>query len=346
MAIIGNIFLGIAAFVAILLFNMRYLRTIPSGGDAAVGYAWSLLIGVFAFSICMAIVTIIIAWRGHFSWVGSPQGFLLGAGFLLIMLGNGFFLFGEGTGDLPLVIRLVFKYLPALLPLALVFAAGVLLHTQPGTVPALLYKTPIYMGLVAGILAGLFILGRQLRNNLAVIKSQQAFEDKNHQDHLNQIDTTDVSINAVFLYVFTDANHASDVRQRALAKLKSRSDWQEEMVRRLHTAWAPEVFTFLASNEVEDKNLFAEPIREGIRIQAELIRESIRNGRGDYDLYPERFVWEIERILRTVDKFQSQEQDYKAAIRALRAALDEPTSFKKPELKAKKVLDNWLKKTE
>ncbi|HMQ47504.1 MAG TPA: hypothetical protein PKA00_08920 [Saprospiraceae bacterium] len=342
MIIIGNVFLGLAALVAILLFNMMYLSTVPRGGDAVVGYAWSLIIGILVFSVSLAIVTAIIAWKGHFAWVGASSGLII-IGFLLVMLGNGFFLLGEGVGDLPVPIRQVFKYLPAVLPVMLVLAAGVLLHTEPGAVPAALYKGPIYVGLVLGILALLFIAVHYIRNDMAVIKSQQAFEDKIHQDHLNQIDTTDVSKDAVFLYVFTDANHAPDVRERALAKLKSRPDWQEELVRRLQNDWAPQAFIFLASNEVEDKSLFVEPIRQGILIQAKLIREDIRNCRGDYDLYSDRFSWEIERLLRTVDKFQNIGANYKSEVQALRAALDEPTTFEKPRLRAVSLLDKWLK---
>lgn len=180
-------------------------------------------------------------------------------------------------------------------------------------------------------------------NANARLRSESEFIDRTHQNHLNTIDSTDVMKNMVFLLVFTDANHDTDVRDRALAKIKSRVDWQEELARRLETDWAPEVFTFLASNEVDDKALFAEPVQKGAFIQARLIRESIRNCRGTYDLYSSRFAWEAERVLRTLEKFEGMGLDYRPAVQEMRAALDEPTSFEKPKLECKSILDKWLK---
>ncbi|MEZ4892948.1 MAG: hypothetical protein R2778_08005 [Saprospiraceae bacterium] len=77
-----------------------------------------------------------------------------------------------------------------------------------------------------------------------------------------QIDNTDVSKNWIFLMVYTDANHDKVVREGALERIKSRPDWQEEMVKRLQNDWAPEIFTFMASNDVPDKTMFAEALKE------------------------------------------------------------------------------------
>ena len=148
----------------------------------------------------------------------------------------------------------------------------------------------------------------------------------------------------VFLLVYTDKNQSAELRNKALEKIHSRPDWQEELVRRLQNDWAPEVFTFLASNDVSDKAIFAEPLKAGILIQARLIRESIRNCNNEYDLYPGRFTWEVERVLRAVDRFKGNGVDYTTAIKELSNALDEPVRFGKPELKAKKLVDHWLNK--
>lgn len=346
MNVIGNLFLGIATLVFLLLFNTMYLKTVPRGGDAAVGYAWVLILGVLAFSICMAIVTAIIGWQGGFDWVGGPRTMLVVAGFILILLGNGFFMMGvgEGTGDLPPVIRQILLYLPAVLPPVLLVAAGVLLNAERSSVPVLVYKLPIYFGLTTGLLALLIIAGFKIRNTATAIKASRQYENKIHQDHLNHIDTTDVRKEMVFLLVYTDANHPGVVRERALAKIKSRPDWQEELVRRLQNDWAPEAFTFLASNDVDDKAMFAEPIRQGIQIQAKLIRENIRQCRDHYSLYSGKFIWEVDRVLRTVDRFNNTGVDYRPAVQELRRALDEKTSFKKPELGAIRILEDWLKK--
>ena len=59
------------------------------------------------------------------------------------------------------------------------------------------------------------------------------------------------------ILVFTDANHDKEVRERAVAKVKTNPQWQQELCRLLENNGAIEAFFFLASNEVEDKNLFS-----------------------------------------------------------------------------------------
>jgi hypothetical protein len=146
----------------------------------------------------------------------------------------------------------------------------------------------------------------------------------------------------VFILVFTDSNHDADVRERALAKIKSHPDWQGEIIRILQEDYAPEAFTFLASNDVDDKKRFLEPVRQGVLVQARLIRQSIRRCRGDYDLRTDSFRWEVERMLRTLDKFKGLGVDYKPAVQEVRSALDEPTDFEKPQILAKQQLEKWL----
>lgn len=346
MVVIGNIVLAIASLVFFLLAKQILFTKMP-GGDAGVGYAWALIIGILAFSVCMALVTAIIGSQGGFSWVGTlggSRGMLVVVGFILIIVGNGFFMVGEGFYGVPTFLRTILIAIPALLPPLLIISAAILLNTDRSSVPAFTYKLPIYIGLTCGILALVFLMVHRIRNSVAMVQSEIDFQDKNHQNHLDNIENNDVMKDGVFLYVFTDSNHKKDVREKALAKLKTRPDWQEELVRRLQNDWAPEAFTFLASNEVDDKTLFPEAVRQGVLIQAKLIRESIRRCRGDYDMYPGLFSWEVERMLRTVDKFQGLGVDYRPAVQEVRNALDERTSFEKPKLTAKTSLDNWLKK--
>lgn len=346
MIILGNFFLAVAALAFLLVCNLTYFRTAP-GGDAAVGYAWSIIIGIVAFTVCLLIATAIIGFQGGFGWVGSSTGqrvMLILLGFLLILVGNGFFMANEYPRDLPASVRQIVRAIPVILPIMLLVSAAILLNFKYAALPPLAYKIPVYSSLIISSLGvGLIMIGRA-QNAAAVIKSEGEFRDKIHQDHLNHIDTTDVMKDMVFILVFTDANHKADVREKALAKIKTRPDWQEELVRRLQNDWAPEAFTFLASNEVDDKTLFPEAVRQGVLIQARLIRESIRNCRDKYDLYEGRYTWEVDRVLRTVDKFVGMGVDYRPAVQELRNALDERTDFEKPRLPAKGALDNWLKK--
>ena len=346
MIVIGNFLLTIATLVFLLLAKDILFTKMP-GGDAGVGYAWTLIIGVLVFSVCMAGVAAIIGAKGGFSWIGSPGGsrtMLVLGGFVLIMVGNGFFMAGEGFGGSPHFIRKIFAVIPAVLPILLTISAAILLNADRTSMPAFTYKMPIYFGLVCGIMAVGIIMMEKAKNSAAILQDRSDFEQRNYQNHLDNIDSTDVMKEIVFLLVYTDANQDKEVREKALAKMKSRPDWQEELVRRIQTDWAPEVFTFLASNEVDDKAMFAEPVRQGVLIQAKLIRGDIRKCRDSYDLYEGRFSWEVERVLRAVDKFEGMGVDYRPAVQEMRNALDERTSFEKPKLTAKGILDKWLKK--
>ena len=167
--------------------------------------------------------------------------------------------------------------------------------------------------------------------------------DENHQRILNEIDTCDVMKNMVFILVSTDSNQDRDIRERAVAKVKTHPQWQQELIRLLQTDWAPEAFNFLASNDVDDPLLFGEPVKAGILIQARLIRESIRNSSHSSHFYPGRFGWEVERAVRTADKFKNQGVDLRPAVQELRAALDEPSEYEKPVFTCIKILDKWLK---
>lgn len=351
---IGNIFLAIATLIFLALFNSMFLQRVPRTGDGAMGYAWAMIIGFFAFFVCMAIVTATIGAKGGFAWVGTSGGsrfLLVSAGVFLTVLGAG--LAGMTRGDaggwglIPL--RMLSTFVPALVPALLLIGSAVLLNSGIlKSVPAPVYQWSLIVAAGLGLLsvgAGIFSFVVQEADNRARrIKSNIDFEDSNQQRMLNQIDTCDLSKNMVFILVFTDANQSPQVRERAVAKVKTRPDWQEELVRRLQNDWAPEAFTFLASNEVDDKSLFPEAVRQGVLIQAKLIRESIRNSSHPSHFYPGKFSWEVERVIRTVDKFEGMGVDYLPAVKELRAALDERSEFKKPTFYCQKSLDTWIKK--
>ncbi len=347
MTLIGNVFLGLAAIISILLIHLIYGNHARSG-DAGVGYAWSLLIANFILVVCMGLVAIIVGLKGGFAWVGMPGTmrtvWVLG-GFALSMLGMVFISMGEGMGGVPKILFYILKIAPMLVILS-VLASGIFLLNEPmrGSLPPIVWRLPIFVAIGFGLLSLGVIMAHKAHNSAAALQSYHQQKGGQHEKNLNHIDTTDVSKDLVFLLVYTDANHHPEVREKAIAKIKSRPDWQEELVRRLQNDWAPQVFIFLASNEVENKDMFLEPVRQGVLIQAKLIRENIRNCRDKYDLYEGKFVWEVERVLRSVDKFHGKGMDYRPAVQELRKALNERTHFEKPKLAATKLLDKWLSK--
>ncbi len=352
MAILGNLFLAVAAFV-FFLFGMDILsKPAPKGGDAVVSYAWGILISNLIIFACLAVVAVLIFLKGGFDWVAASSGMrilLLILGFIAVLSTSAFSIFynSEG-GPAELLMRLYSKTAPLFLPLGLLVSFAILLNDGlRNSVPVGLYKWPLHIIFFIGVTGSasmLWMLAKDSARNAVRVQQRMTEDDQRiHQQHLNDIDQCDVSKNMVFLLVFTDANHDPDVRERALAKMKTNPDWEKELIRYLKTDWAPEAFTFFASNDAEHMDLFKDVLHEGIRNQARLIRERIREASHPSHLYREMFSWEVERVLRTVKRFEPLGQSYKAEVLELRKALDEPSEFEKPKFACQSLLDDWIK---
>ncbi|MDX1911637.1 MAG: hypothetical protein SFV22_09150 [Saprospiraceae bacterium] len=352
MTILGYVFLSIATLLYLIAFSSLFVKSPPSGGDAVAGYAWMILFFNLAFFICMILVATAIYRTGGFDWVspnGSTRLFLVCFGVIAgCFTASLSMLLKEEPGIGGGALRPLFSTLGVIIPASMLIAGWLLLIAMMRAPnPPDAFKVPaqgVFILGVTGVVA--FFIGwmrQSALNQQHKIADALAFQEKNRQRILQDIEKCDVSKDMVFIFVFTDANQSAEVRDKALAKIKSNPDWQQELIRRLQNDWAPEAFTFLASNEVEDKKIFLEPIREGVFIQANLIRKSIRNSTHPSHFYPERFNWEVERVIRTIERFNGMGVDYAPALRELRAALNEPTQFDAPVYKCLAPLDHWLK---
>jgi len=354
MTILGNIFLGLAALISFIFASSLMGKEVPRGGDAAVGYVWGVVIFYLLFFVCMTVVAIAIGWKGGFDWISPSKGvrFLLVAfGLLGAMITAALSLLFKGNepGSTAAVFSMFSGYAPVLVPLLMIFSGAILLNDGLlGTLPKAVYKIPLmvifgigFLSMVGGIVAWMRDSNQHAMERL---KGVQADQDRYHQDHLNSIDACDVTKNISNILVYTDSNHDADVRERALAKIKTRSDWQQELVRLLENKGAVEAFVFLASNEVDDKALFVGPVNTGVLSIADWMQRQISEATQAHYFYAEQFSWEVERVLRTVDKFEGMGTDYRPAVRAMRAALDLPSEIEKPKFKCIATLDYWIKK--
>lgn len=327
---------------------------IPSrGGDAVVGYFWAIIISHLLFFVIMAFLFIIIASKGEFDWISSQKStryLLIGFGLVAAVFTSAFSgLFKYENGPVLALLRFFSGFVPLLIPLILIVSATVLLNTGlKNIVPLTFIKWPLIFVAVIGLtgtVSGMYVwISESNRNAISQVESSIQHQDENHLRMLQDIDSCDVMKDMVFILVMTDGNQDTDIREKAVAKVKTNPQWQQELIRYLGSDWAPEAFNFLASNEVDDEQLFPEAVKMGILNQARLIRESIRSVSHPSELYPERFTWEMERILRTVDKFQKMDTDYHPAMQELKLAFDEPTTFEMPVLNCVKILDKWLAK--
>jgi hypothetical protein len=260
---------------------------------------------------------------------------------------SGFFK-GE-PGPTAAIIKSISGFFPFLIPLILIVTGAILLNDGLRlAVPVQVYKIPLIfvfgigvLGLGAGVIGWMIQSGQNTAQQSASIQADQV---RYHQNFLNEIDSCDVSKDMSRILVFTDANHDPEVRRKAIEKIRSNPQWQQELVRLLENDGAIEAFEFLASNEVDDKALFIAPVHSGILSVADWIREQIRKSDQEHHFYPELFSREVERILRTVDKLADQGADFRPAVHALRAALDEPNPANKVKLNCVTMLDHWIKK--
>jgi hypothetical protein len=352
MTFIGNILIIISTFIYLALVSALFGKEPPRGGDGVVGYYWGIIYLNVAFFVCMCMVTFIIGYKGGFTWI-SPgrltRVVIISTGLLSAIITSALSgLFKYEKGPVPALLKFFSGFVPILIPLLLLVAAIILLNRPiQVSVPVAVYKWPLLIVFATGIVGVAAAAQGYIKDSVSKQQARVADmikrQDDNHQRMLNDIDSCDVSKNIVFILVLTDANHDKEVKEKAVAKIKTNPLWQQELIVKLQNDWAPQVFTFLASNDVDDPKLFAAPVKEGILIQAKLIRESIRRSSHPSDFYPELFLWEIDRVLRTADKFSNMGVDYRSAVKELRAALDEPSDYKKPLLQCVPLLDEWVK---
>lgn len=130
-----------------------------------------------------------------------------------------------------------------------------------------------------------------------------------------RIHSTDAQKSIVSLLVHTAEGRRPIIREKAIAKIKSRPDWQEELARLLRTGNGPEVFNFLSSNAVEKTDIFPEAINEGDLTQAEMIRTSIRNCSHRDHLRKSSFFFEINDHLKSVKPFQRAGYDFSTSCK-------------------------------
>lgn len=353
MIVIGNILLAFAALLYVLLLSAAYGRPPSNAGDAAGGYAMSVLLFSLVFAGCMAMAAALIGAKGAFGWIGSSGASrfaLVAAGLLSILIVSGMStaLKFEHSSQVPFALRYLTGFAPALFPLVLL-AAGFILLNDPlrEAVPSAVYKIPlsIVFGVSALACIGLLIqwMGYQNRQAADRIEDIRQREDQNHLRHLQDIENADPETGILGLLSLTGRYHHSDVREKAVAKIKSNPRWQQELVRILESGYYYHVYTFLDVEQVEDKALFAAPLNRSIYRMAEEIGAFIRTNSHLNDWHFDYLS--VDRMLSSVEQFQNLGEDFLPAIRAVRAAFDETPQahVKKPKFKEPAILDRWIK---
>lgn len=345
----GNLSLVLAALVSSALVTsiLRYKPPHGGSGGAAAFPIWMLL--VHAALLCLfSVAAIAIARKGGFDWI-SPNKFIR---YLLVVLG----LLSaiavsdwsasnmEHPGAHATWVRAFSKGALVGIPFIFIVVGFILLHSGiREAVPVACYKWPLTAVLIAGLVmfgAGAFEwFSNRGKNPIQEYENSEGIKEM----RLAEIDESDATENRLRLLEFTGAVYHPEVRAKASAKIKSYPDWEAELMLLLAGDQSLLAFNFLAINEVDDKKGFLEPVRTGIFSAAEVIRYRIQ-GTSPSNADTKLFLDEVDSILRTLDQFKGLGMDYGPAVKALRAALDEPLPGTKIKLEAAAKLDEWIQK--
>ena len=348
----GNICLTLATLVSGLMVSSIFNYKPPQGGNggAAAYPIWMLLLHVALLGL-LVLATIAIARKGGFDWV-SPNKLiryllvtagLLMAVYTLVICAMSM----ERPGALSDWARLSMQVAIPGIPFVLIASGFIMLNGfLSESIPGAFYKWPLLLVFGSSIL----VVGATIRDGIAtaaegVYAAQIRYENAPSikAQRLHQIEESDVTEDMVRILEFTGALYPAEVRDKASAKIKSHPQWQKELVFLLENEHALEAFNFLASNEVDDKSMFLQPVNTGVLAAAAWIRHSIQ-GSSPSSFRRDEYSDEVNRVLRTVEKFEGLGVDYLPAVRELRAALDEPRLGGRPEFECAGRLDAWIMK--
>lgn len=345
---------------SLCLFGLINITSSPMpGGDRGMGYGLMLFFCGVGFAIFSGLLAWNLSARGHFDWIseaGSQRGWLVFFGWAALAAATFFsaaFRNEWHAGEFPEFLRWFSKSLAVVwLPLLLLWPAFWLLNFRQDVVPNFV-QISMKTGFVLSILMGLGLLFGMFRASAQNAANREADHkaqnDARHNEHLRRIAEQKLSDPILNILALTGRFHDAEVRDAAIAKVKSHPDWEAELIRLLNeTEWQSEVYQFIDGNAVDHPELFVEPIKTSLRWTAAEIKRRIKNANNLQDWHMEHFS--IERCLRAIDEQFSKVPgaDFRAEVRELLAALEtpKPERFQKVNFTLTPVVKAWLKKHE
>lgn len=349
----GNICLALAALISVALLSPFFQTKISTSNDqGASGYMVIIVLFLsFLFLGLMSIVYFAINKQGAFNWVsttGSVRFLFLSIGLLSAVI---IAAIGVMNRFMPVsssdILQSLMKAVPVVIFVVLLVTGFILNNTGIREhVNLLFYKWPLFF-VDSLCLAGLLFMTASalFSPKSSVESSTRKYESSTSivQSRLTEIEESDVKENMMRLLEFTGGLYPMEVREKASEKIKTNPDWQNELIAMLESDNALNAFNFLQANEVEDKKLFLQPVLTGVMTVAGYIRHTIQ-GTSPSAFDDRMFSDEVNRVLRTVEKFEGNGVDYLPAVREMRAALDEPVGGKKIKFDCREILDSWIGK--
>lgn len=353
---LGNI---LFILVAITLIGLISITASPMpGGDRGVGAAFFLFLVGISFLIATGLLTWYLGWNNYFDWIGLPgiqrNGiiFIGWIAFAFATLASAFFKVEWHAGEFPQFLRWLSQAQAAIwLPLLMLVPALILMNSDRTAANVSEYvKIPMMTAYILSILMAFGLLfgwyRAQSQQQAANIEYERTQNDEQHEKNLAWIAEQKPTDPILNILSFTGRFHDKDVKDSALAKVKSHPDWEAELIRLLsETEFDTEVYQFIDGNKVDHPELFVEPIKHSIRRVAGEIRDRIKDANDLQNWHFEHFS--LDRLFRAIDEqFSLPGADYRAEVQELRNALDtpKPERFQKVKFTVTPLVDDWLKK--
>ncbi len=276
--------------ILLMIGFMHLSKMRAPGGDAVVGFAWSIILNCVALVACLALFASVFAWQQPFPWLNGlslPQPLLILFGFVVVSIvtvAGAMFCIEWHRGDFPEYLRWFARArITVWLPLLLVFPALWLMHRNDPSVTELTIVK--YSQLIALSIALLFCVGliygylraTQART-AAMLEERRKDALRHHQEHLDRIAKQTPEDSIVNILCFTGRYHDPEVRNAAIAKVKSHANWEDEMIKILNeSSFSSEVYSFIDGNLVDHPERFIEPIKQSLRNHADEIKRRIKD---------------------------------------------------------------------
>ncbi len=350
---LGNICLILTALIYCLLFTPFFHTKISTSNDqGASGYVIIIIMFLHFLILGLILVACIpIARQGGFDWIShnafARNTFLI-IGILSMVIVSAIALMSRLLDSSePPVPEALIRIAPIMIMVVMV-GTGLVLNNSSlrDSIPISVYKWPALIASIGSLLAILWMGFTVITTKpIGMAESTRQYENSPNiiENRLSQIETVDIASEMLWLLDLTGGLHPSQVREKAAAKFKTYPEWQNELVRILQTDQALNAFSFLAYHEVEDKTLFPEAINLGLHEVAFFIHHYIQATLPD-DFEPTMYSDEVDRVMKTLSKFEGMGVDYLPAVREIRSALDEPVAGKIYKFNCSVALDDWIEK--
>lgn len=332
-----------------------------TAGDRGMLFGLGLVVFAVGFFVCLTSLAIALSSLSRLDWVSKSStlrlGLLLAATTAIsVSLFFTAVLRAETWESTPAWLSMMARsHAMVWIPLPALISAFVILAGGSKSDSVLAFPQYLAIGSATiGIVFSLGLLVSWLQNSsvsqLQAIEEAQQKLDDSQQEDLERIEAFSADDSIQVLFPLAAAWKDEPVRSKALKKLESRQNWEDELFRLLDQKHVyRDIYLFLDGNRITDRTTdrkrFAEALERSLhRVADEISREVQKTN----NLQSWSFEWcRIDSAIRAIDfQFADVGVDFVPAIRQILSALNEnrPADFQNVKLDISNEIEKWLRK--